>query len=239
MRINANGIEWLGWQDRIARLCAIVGCSEGLARCVQIFLQRLGGAGMSQIYPRGPHEIIPSRGLIWSTPWCNELNSGQACRPYRGSCSPIPGRVVLVTSPGTESSYPRPLQSLKLQKKILHEQTWTVLMYQCWRYINIKIVGGWVHVWSALPAEYGSTGYGCQPCSGSAQTEKMFFFPVPVRAWKFGLQKDKERSLATCTQHLYNARTFFLSGWCFSTLWPRAGFLTLAYYYVRIQSINQ
>ena len=29
---------------------------------------------------------------------------------------------------------------------------------------------------------------------------------------------------------------FFFSGWCFSTLWPRAGFLTLAC--VRFQSIN-
>ena len=32
-------------------------------------------------------------------------------------------------------------------------------------------------------------------------------------------------------------RAFFPSEWCFSTLWPRAGFLTSAY--VRIQSINQ
>ena len=62
-----------------------------------------GGTGMSQICPRfgmGRHENSPSRGLIWPTPWWNESNSVQACRPCRGLCSPIPGRVCFSDLPG-------------------------------------------------------------------------------------------------------------------------------------------
>ena len=40
------------------------------------------------------------------------MNSGQACRPCRGSCSPFPGRGCFGDLPGTKSSYPRPPQSL-------------------------------------------------------------------------------------------------------------------------------
>ena len=57
-------------------------------------VQRLGGEGMQQICPRFGrcrHENSPYRGHICPTPWWNELDSGQACRQCRGSCSPIPG----------------------------------------------------------------------------------------------------------------------------------------------------
>ena len=40
------------------------------------------------------------------------MNSGQAYQPCRGSCSPIPGRGCFCDLPGTDSSYPRPPQSL-------------------------------------------------------------------------------------------------------------------------------
>ena len=40
------------------------------------------------------------------------MNSGQACRPCRGSCSPIPVMDCFGDLPGTKSSYPRPPQSL-------------------------------------------------------------------------------------------------------------------------------
>ena len=35
-----------------------------------------------------------------------------------------------------------------------------------------------MYVWSALPTEYESTGYGCQSCSWSAEQDKVFF-PCP------------------------------------------------------------
>ena len=40
------------------------------------------------------------------------MNSGQACRPCRGSCSPIPGRGCFGDLPGDEIIVPRPPQSL-------------------------------------------------------------------------------------------------------------------------------
>ena len=40
------------------------------------------------------------------------MNSGQACRPCRGSCSPIPGRGCFGDLPWDEIIVPRPPQSL-------------------------------------------------------------------------------------------------------------------------------
>ena len=37
-----------------------------------------------------------------------------------------------------------------------------------------------MYVWSALSEEYVSTGYGCQPCSSSAEQMKMYFPPVAI-----------------------------------------------------------
>ena len=45
-----------------------------------------------------------------------------------------------------------------------------------------------MYVWSTLSAGYGSTGYGCQSLL-VVSLIVFFFFPVPVRASKFGLAR--------------------------------------------------
>ena len=74
-----------------------------------------GGGDVTRLSPFGRvwHENNPYRGLISPTPWLNELNSGHACRPCRGSCSSTPRRGCFGDLPGDGSSYPRPPQSLK------------------------------------------------------------------------------------------------------------------------------
>ena len=55
------------------------------------------------IFPRlerERHENSPYRGHILPTSWWNELDSGQACRPCRGSCSPVPGSGCFDDFPG-------------------------------------------------------------------------------------------------------------------------------------------
>ena len=88
---------------------------------------------MSQICPRfgkGRHENNPSRGLIWSTPWWNEFNSGQACRPCRGSCSPIPGRDYCFGDlPGDGIVVSSPPQSLKHSEVLVMTY---YFMYEVW-----------------------------------------------------------------------------------------------------------
>ena len=53
-----------------------------------------GGGDVTYLSPFGRkrHENSPYRGHIWRTLWSNAMNSGQAYRPSRGSCSPILGR---------------------------------------------------------------------------------------------------------------------------------------------------
>ena len=67
-------------------------------------VQRLGGGGDVTICPRfgkKRYENSSYRGhIIWPTPWSNAMNSGQACQPCRGSCSPIPGRSCFDDLPG-------------------------------------------------------------------------------------------------------------------------------------------
>ena len=56
------------------------------------FISVLGGNG-TKIAPTGD---------IFVTPWSNAMNSKQACRSCRGSCSPIPGTGCFGDLPGDE-----------------------------------------------------------------------------------------------------------------------------------------
>ena len=42
------------------------------------------------ILGRNGTKIASAGDIFDQTPWSNAINSGQACRPCRGSCSPIP-----------------------------------------------------------------------------------------------------------------------------------------------------
>ena len=80
-------------------------------------VQRLGGGGgdvtnLSSFW-EGTARKYPLVGTYLTNPWSNAMNSGQTCRPCRGSHVVLsPQGAVLVTSPGTKSSYPHPPQSL-------------------------------------------------------------------------------------------------------------------------------
>ena len=89
--------------------------SKGVAEARQV--QRLGGGRGCNIFVPvlggNGTKIAPTGDRFDQTPWSNAMNLGQACRPCRGShVVSSPEGAVLVTSPGTKSSYPRPPQSL-------------------------------------------------------------------------------------------------------------------------------
>ena len=65
----------------------------------------VGGRGCNKFVPvlvGNGTKIVPNRGHILPIPWPNVMNSGQACRPCRGSCSSIPGRDCFGNLPGDE-----------------------------------------------------------------------------------------------------------------------------------------
>ena len=64
------------------------------------------------------------------------------------------------------------------------------------------------NVWSSLIADYGSTGYGCQPCcSRSGEQGKLFFLRVSVRPGEFGLARQVRPFRPA------SARSFSTPGW--------------------------
>ena len=72
-----------------------------------------GGRGCNKFVPvlgRNGTKIGPP-GDIFDQPPGQAMNSGQDCRPCRGSCSPIPGRGCFGDLPGDEIvAYPHPSQ---------------------------------------------------------------------------------------------------------------------------------
>ena len=74
-----------------------------------------GGGDVTILSPfwEGTARKHPLPGTYLTNPLVNDLNAGQACRPCGGDVVLSPEGVVLVTSPGMESSYPRPPQSSK------------------------------------------------------------------------------------------------------------------------------
>ena len=67
-------------------------------------VQRLGGGGggVTNLSPfwEGTARKSPLPGTYLTKPWWNDFNLGQACRPCRGSCSPIPERGCFGDLPG-------------------------------------------------------------------------------------------------------------------------------------------
>ena len=80
-----------GRSDQASKIAAAVPTDTLLGA-----VQRLGGGGggVTNLSPfwRERHENSPYWGHICPSPWSNTMTSRQACRPCRGSCSPIPGR---------------------------------------------------------------------------------------------------------------------------------------------------
>ena len=79
----------------------------------------------------------------------------------------------------------------------------------------------------------------CIPTATRASFFFLFFSPFSFFFWKVSLFPSINVPLPFYLYMERVHRTFSPSGWCFPTLWPRAGFFTSSAYYLIIRSINQ